>query len=30
MRDLFAAMHAVWDEVLELNKDHKLVTIFAD
>mgnify|MGYP006914604449 FL=1 len=26
----FAAMNSVWDEVLELNRDHKLVTVFHD
>ncbi len=30
MREFFAAMNSVWDEVLELNKGHKLVTIFHD
>ncbi len=30
MREFFAAMNTVWDEVLELNKGHKLVTIFSD
>ncbi len=30
MRDFFAAMHSAWNEVLELNKDHKLVTVFRD
>lgn len=30
MQDFFAAMNSVWDEVLELNKEHKLVTVFRD
>ncbi|MEQ1603322.1 MAG: DUF5615 family PIN-like protein [Pyrinomonadaceae bacterium] len=30
MREFFAAMNSVWDEVLELNKEHKLVTVFRD
>ena len=30
MRDFFAAMNTVWEEVLELNKEHKLVTVFRD
>jgi len=30
MREFFAAMNSVWDEVLELNRDHKLVTVFHD
>jgi predicted nuclease of predicted toxin-antitoxin system len=30
MREFFAAMNSVWDEVLELNKKHKLVTVFRD
>lgn len=30
MRDFFTAMNSVWDEVLELNKEHKLVTVFRD
>ncbi|CAN5397710.1 hypothetical protein BH10ACI3_BH10ACI3_27470 [soil metagenome] len=30
MREFYAAMNAIWDEVLELNKEHKLVTVFRD
>lgn len=30
MRDFFVALTSVWDEVLELNKEHKLVTVFQD
>ena len=30
MREFFAGMNTVWDEVLELNKEHKLVTVFRD
>lgn len=30
IRDFFVAINSVWDEVLELNRDHKLVTIFHD
>ena len=30
MREFFAAMNTAWDEVLELNKEHKLVTVFRD
>ena len=30
MRKFFTVMNAVWDEVLSLNKDHKLVTVFRD
>lgn len=30
MREFFAAMNTVWDEVIELNEDHKLVTVFRD
>lgn len=30
MRDFFLAMNSVWDDVLELNKNHKLVTVFRD
>ncbi len=30
MRELFAALNAVWDDVLELNTEHKLVTVFSD
>lgn len=29
-REFFAAMNTVWDEVLGLNKEHKLVTVFRD
>ena len=28
MREFYSALNSVWDEVLELNRDHKLVTIF--
>jgi len=30
IRDFFAAMNSVWNEVLELNNEHKLVTVFSD
>lgn len=30
IREFFTAMNSVWNEVLELNKDHKLVTVFSD
>ena len=30
MRDFFTAINSVWNEVLELNKDHKLVSVFSD
>lgn len=30
MREFFAAINSVWDEVLELNTKHKLVTVFRD
>ena len=30
MRDFFVAMNRVWDEVLDLKSDHKLVTVFRD
>jgi predicted nuclease of predicted toxin-antitoxin system len=30
MREFFVAMDSVWNEVLELNRNHKLVTIFRD
>ena len=30
MREFFVAINTVWDEVLELNKEHKLVTVFGD
>ena len=30
MREFFAAMNSVWDDMLELNKEHKLVTVFSD
>ncbi|MGQ0542927.1 MAG: DUF5615 family PIN-like protein [Blastocatellia bacterium] len=30
MRDFFGAINSVWDEVLDLNQGHKLVTVFRD
>ena len=30
MRDFFVTIHSVWNEVLELNKEHKLITVFGD
>jgi predicted nuclease of predicted toxin-antitoxin system len=30
IREFFAAIGNVWHEVLELNKDHKLVTVYRD
>ena len=30
MRDFFMAINSVWEEAVELNKGHKLVTIFRD
>lgn len=30
MQDFFVAIHSVWNEVLELNKEHKLITVFRD
>lgn len=30
MRDFFVAMNSIWDDVLDLNKEHKLVTVFRD
>ena len=30
MRDFFVAMDSVWEQVLDLHKEHKLVTVFND
>lgn len=30
MPDFFDAMNSVWNEVLDLNNEHKLVTVFRD
>ena len=30
MREFFVAINSVWEEVLGLNRDHKLVTVFRD
>ena len=30
MREFFAEMTAIWDDVLELSKTHKLVNVFRD
>jgi len=30
MREFFVSLNTVWDEVLELNQRHKLVTVFSD
>ena len=30
MREFFASINAVWADVLDLNKEHKLVTVFRD
>lgn len=30
MREFFVAVNSIWDEVLELNTDHKLVSVFSD
>lgn len=30
MREFFASINGVWEDVLDLNKEHKLVTVFRD
>ncbi len=30
MREFFTALNSVWEEVLELNRGHKLVAVFSD